>query len=52
MVIKLDQKVRSGYEADQIMCENELLQIILKIHSSDQSDNKFIILTWNLTYNY
>ena len=52
MVIKLEQKVDSGYKPDKILGENELLQILLKVHSSDQSDNKYIILTWNLTLNY
>jgi hypothetical protein len=46
--IVVGEKIDSGFKPIEYKKETHVIQILLKVHSIDQYDNKYIFLTWDL----
>ena len=45
---KIEKTVHSGFLKQEEEQKKEVLQILVKQHSIDQYDNKYLILTWDI----
>ena len=48
---KISKTVHSGFLKEEEEHSKEVLQILVKQHSIDQYDNKYLILTWDIINN-